>query len=120
MTDGFVLAASLPVMADPWNSEPGPAPSNDAPAGFDDQNANAAEDTIVDAKVSTEKWTALEVTDYTAPPPSSQAQTWDSNARTYEWNDEYGEVGPKFPELEIELFGEEATRHERTGLDFSK
>lgn len=46
--------------------------------------------------------------------------TWDGNARVYQWNDEFGDVGPKFPELELDLFGDPSTRHDRTGLDFSR
>lgn len=31
---------------------------------------------------------------------------WAINAARYEWNDEYGDLGPKIPELEAMLFGE--------------
>ena len=43
---------------------------------------------------------------------------WACNAAIYEWNDEYGDVGPKFPELEQQLFG--AANHTRTGIKFEK
>lgn len=46
------------------------------------------------------------------------AQDWASNAAKYEWNDEYGDVGPRFPELEAQLFGSE--HRMRTGIEFSK
>lgn len=46
--------------------------------------------------------------------------TFDGSAPIYQWDDEYGDVGPKMPELELELFGDPSTRHERTGLDFSR
>lgn len=29
---------------------------------------------------------------------------WAHNARKYEWKDEYGDVGPPIPELELQLF----------------
>lgn len=43
---------------------------------------------------------------------------WASNAAIYEWNDEYGDIGPEFPELEKELFGSE--HHVSYGIDFAK
>jgi ATP-dependent RNA helicase DDX3X len=46
------------------------------------------------------------------------AQDWASNAAKYEWDEEYGDVGPKFPELEKQLFGSEHCT--RTGIEFSK
>ena len=33
--------------------------------------------------------------------------TWHATAGVYEWNDEYGDVGPEVPELERVLFGGE-------------
>ncbi|KAK2001220.1 DEAD/DEAH box helicase [Colletotrichum falcatum] len=44
---------------------------------------------------------------------------WEGNAAVYEWNDEFGDVGPKFPELELTLFGDPRTRRDHTGIDFS-
>lgn len=32
---------------------------------------------------------------------------WAHEAKKYEWKEEYGDVGPKIPELEKELFGNE-------------
>lgn len=43
---------------------------------------------------------------------------WHSNAKVYEWDDDYGDVGPKFEQLEKQLFGD--ANHVRTGLNFSK
>jgi len=37
-------------------------------------------------------------------PKSSSDQAWGSTAARYEWSDEYGDVAPKFPELERQLF----------------
>lgn len=48
-----------------------------------------------------------------------EATNWEGNAAIYEWNDEYGEVGPKHPELEVMLFGDPETRRDHTGLDFT-
>jgi ATP-dependent RNA helicase DDX3X len=47
-----------------------------------------------------------------------QQGDWSSNAAVYEWNDEYGEVGPAFPELEKQLFGSDL--HVKQGINFSK
>lgn len=44
---------------------------------------------------------------------------WEGNAKTYDWDGEVGDIGPEFPELEIELFGEPGNR-EKKGIDFSK
>ncbi|TAQ86167.1 hypothetical protein B7494_g5508 [Chlorociboria aeruginascens] len=43
---------------------------------------------------------------------------WASNGAKYEWNEDYGDVGPKFPALEEQLFGSQ--NHVRTGIDFKK
>jgi ATP-dependent RNA helicase DDX3X len=43
---------------------------------------------------------------------------WASNAQIYEWNDDFGDVGPKFPELEKQLFGSE--NHVKAGIKFSE
>src|SRR5690348_6780940 len=45
---------------------------------------------------------------------------WAGNARVYEWDGEDGEIGPEFPDLELELFGEPSRRGETLGVDFSK
>lgn len=48
----------------------------------------------------------------TDSPPADLPQ-WASGEARYEWNDEYGDVGPAFPELEKILFGDED--HVRAG-----
>lgn len=65
------------------------------------------------------QWTEKTAFDYEAMTKAPDDQQWDGNARVYEWNEEYGDVGPEAPELEIDLFGPLAERKERTGLDFS-
>ncbi|KAM3497537.1 hypothetical protein MY10362_009116 [Beauveria mimosiformis] len=49
-----------------------------------------------------------------------KSDAFDGSAPIYQWSDEYGDVGPKIESLEVELFGDPATRHERTGLDFRR
>ena len=65
-------------------------------------------------------WVGQQITDYTATSGGEATQTWDGNAPLYEWNDDFGDVGPKFPQVELDLFGDPATRRDRTGVDFSK
>ncbi|CAG8978345.1 hypothetical protein HYALB_00005931 [Hymenoscyphus albidus] len=44
---------------------------------------------------------------------------WAGNAAVYEWNpEEYGDVGPRYEELERMLFGSE--HHVRSGIEFQK
>ncbi|KAL7920827.1 P-loop containing nucleoside triphosphate hydrolase protein [Trichoderma austrokoningii] len=66
-------------------------------------------------------WVEPTAFDYTAMADAETAANWDGNARVYQWKDEYGDVGPAFEELEVELFGDPESRRDRqTGLDFSK
>lgn len=65
-------------------------------------------------------WVARETVDYSVAAGTGSSQNWEGNARIYQWDEEFGDVGPKLPELELELFGDPAHRHERTGMDFSK
>lgn len=44
---------------------------------------------------------------------------WEGNAKVYEWDGEEGDIGPEFPALEVELFGEPGSRAKQ-GIDFSK
>lgn len=73
-------------------------------------------------------WTEPEKYDYSryasptensaAGNPSYDATPWASDARKYEWKEEYGEVGPEDEELEKMLY-----RHElinRAGVKFDK
>lgn len=39
-----------------------------------------------------------------------EPEAWAGNASVYEWDDEYGDVGPRHPELEQMLFGAERVR----------
>lgn len=42
--------------------------------------------------------------DATAPESTDDAPGWAHNAVRYEWNDDYGDVGPAIPALEAQLF----------------
>ena len=39
--------------------------------------------------------------------PAPDGLPWAANAAKYEWLDDFGDVGPEFKELELELFGDE-------------
>lgn len=57
--------------------------------------------------------------DYTAYAKNDSGDhKWDSNAKVYEWNGEEGDIGPEFPDLEIELFGQPDKRQDGRGIDF--
>ncbi|KAF4978583.1 hypothetical protein FZEAL_5055 [Fusarium zealandicum] len=109
-------------MSDPWTTD---AMSNALP-----MQGEAAQSNGVDQKAASQnggdqngegaKWAQPQAVDYTAMSSQNYDQGWGCSARSYEWKDEYGDVGPKYPELELELFGDPSTRHERTGLDFSR
>jgi ATP-dependent RNA helicase DDX3X len=66
-------------------------------------------------------WSQPEAYDYSNYESNhEQRRDWDGNARIYEWDGEHGDVGPEFPELEIELFGPPEDRKQVKGIDFSK
>lgn len=44
---------------------------------------------------------------------------WASSGAVYEWDEEFGDVGPAFPALEEQLFGKK-NNHVRQGLSFDK
>ncbi|KAH7316440.1 P-loop containing nucleoside triphosphate hydrolase protein [Stachybotrys elegans] len=67
-----------------------------------------------------EGWVEAKDEEALANVPVVTAQKWDGSAKVYQWNDEFGDVGPKFPDLEVELFGAPESRHEVAGLDFSR
>ncbi|KEY68700.1 hypothetical protein S7711_00574 [Stachybotrys chartarum IBT 7711] len=107
-------------MSDNWNTTQldKSLPHQEASISIDDSHQ-------VNGKKTFAGWT--EAHPEVAPEPFAVGQgfppdtdKWDGGARIYQWNDEFGDVGPKFPDLEVELFGDPATRHDRAGLDFSK
>ncbi|KAF9768402.1 hypothetical protein IL306_014300 [Fusarium sp. DS 682] len=102
MADSFGTAAMSEALPTTDQNDQAPAPGT---KGYD---------------ASQGRWIKPEAIDYTSMAEGSAGQEWGCSARAYAWQDEYGEVGPKYPELELELFGDPTTRHDRVGLDFSR
>lgn len=75
--------------------------------------------TTVGEKKKVEGWVDAKPYEYDTYTRDSTANDWDGNAKVYEWDGEEGDVGPKVPELETELFGAVETRVSH-GIDFSK
>ena len=80
-------------------------------------------------RVKDAHWTSPEKFDYDSYNADSKEKrealtadhdvpAWAANAVKYEWSDEYGDVGPEFPELEEMLFGDEDQM--KAGEAFSK
>lgn len=55
----------------------------------------------------------------TVPADEKSHSYWNSSAARYEWQDSFGDVAPKVPELEGMLFGEAELRGS-TGREFNK
>jgi len=62
--------------------------------------------------------TPYDYSKYSSAPAPTDKETWESNAAVYEWDGEEGDIGPEYPALELQLFGEPDKR-ENTGIDFS-
>lgn len=76
-----------------------------------------------DAERKTTAVASVDLTKETADPsnPATEddnAPIWASNAKKYEWSDEFGDVGPVFRDLELQLFHGEHIN--RTGIAFDK
>lgn len=73
------------------------------------------------ATATSNGWVEPQKVDYTAFNAETQSNgQFDGEAPIYQWNDDFGDVGPKYEILELELFGDPQSRHDRAGLDFSK
>ncbi|KAL2269499.1 hypothetical protein VTJ83DRAFT_1683 [Remersonia thermophila] len=68
---------------------------------------------------ATGQWVNPTPYNYAEFTPGKTGHEWEANTARYEWNDEYGDVGPEFPALELQLFGDPSTRGKK-GIDFSK
>lgn len=104
-------------MSDSWNQTSGSPGSEAADAATE---KGTAQSNIAIGAAATSKWVQPAKYDYTAFQSDEALAQFDGAMRIYEWDEEeFGDVGPKFPELEKELFGDPNDRG-HAGLDFSK
>ncbi|KAK3363496.1 P-loop containing nucleoside triphosphate hydrolase protein [Lasiosphaeria hispida] len=107
---------------DNWESPGNQAPEASAgnheitdTAGNDNEPAKVAP-VVQNIPTPLEGWVAPKPYDYTDKDPNE----WESNARVYEWDGDVGDVGPEFPDLELQLFGPQGSREPTHGIDFSR
>ncbi|POS77715.1 DEAD box RNA helicase-PL10B [Diaporthe helianthi] len=86
----------------------GNPPTNDQAA----DGGSAAEDTVGGGWAPSQKYDYDQYAD-------SRGGDFDGNKRVYYWDGQEGEIGPVFPELEVELFGPADKRELPSGIDFS-
>jgi ATP-dependent RNA helicase DDX3X len=92
---------------------------NGTQAENDHEDANATGNAVPVVQVvpeALEGWVRPTAYDYTGEAP----REWEGNAAVYEWDGETGDIGPEYPELELQLFGNPAERTASQGIDFSK
>ncbi|KAI9163282.1 ATP-dependent RNA helicase ded1 [Paramyrothecium foliicola] len=105
-------------MPEHWTQGLQEALPSDSNPDHGDANGINTDSAPQEAKQPVQGWEAQQPEDYTAEAGVITTGAPDGCARVYQWNDEFGDVGPSFPDLEIELFGAPQDR-QRTGLDFS-
>lgn len=96
-------------------------------------NGDATDGTVIAEETRNPQalgWTAKSAYDYEAYNKSSKelhddeqargidGSTWASDAVRYEWEDDFGDIGPRNEELEKHLFGSDF--HVRHGIEFHK
>ena len=65
-------------------------------------------------------WTQKQETDYNAIIGGEKSMFEGLNISRQVWKEEYGDVAPRDPAMELELFGEQDGQQQRAGLDFSR
>lgn len=85
-------------------------------------NNNAPNESSKDAERRTPAVAAINLIKGVGDPSTldtnENAPAWASNAKKYEWSDQFGDVGPVFRDLELQLFHDEHIN--RTGIAFDK
>ncbi|KAK4453568.1 putative ATP-dependent RNA helicase [Podospora aff. communis PSN243] len=122
MSGDWDTAAAAPT-ADTWGTD-GMAAAlpevNETTHDANGENGNAApaetQPVVQVVPDALEGWVRPTAYDYTGEAP----REWEGNAAVYEWDGEEGEIGPEFPELEIQLFGKQDERMQSHGIDFTK
>ncbi|SPO00026.1 related to ATP-dependent RNA helicase [Cephalotrichum gorgonifer] len=82
-------------------------------------HGNDAAAAAAPAQQDSKQWIKPRAYDYTAMDGPDQNSPWDGSAAVYEWDGEGGDVGPEYPDLEVELFGKAEDRKEGRGVDFT-
>jgi ATP-dependent RNA helicase DDX3X len=113
------LAAALPVTdpavapATPVTEGPNPQEYGWAKAeGYDYSTYNKSNKELADAQALFSEQAANH------QQAGLHSDDWAGNGAVYEWKDEYGDVGPRFEDLEKILFGGE--NRQTTGIKFDK
>lgn len=88
--------------------------NNAAPAGEPTENPEAPA-SEGPTKGATAEWQAHPETRYNYEEYGIRDGEYDGNARVYHWDGEEGDIGPEFPELEVEIFGPPDQRGEAFG-----
>lgn len=71
-------------------------------------------------KGANEEWTVHGQDRYDYERFSVRDGEYDGNARIYHWDGQEGDIGPEFPELELEIFGAPDQRGEIYGPEIAK
>jgi ATP-dependent RNA helicase DDX3X len=77
-------------------------------------NGNGGENSDLPDNWDGTKPTSYDYATYTG----RDGHVWESNAKVYEWDGQEGDIGPEFPELEMQLFGDPKYRA-KEGIDFT-
>ncbi|KAK4165751.1 putative ATP-dependent RNA helicase [Cladorrhinum sp. PSN259] len=88
---------------------------NDTSNGIEAQNP--ADTTTASYAAAKDGWAKPEAYKYDELANDAD-HDWEGNARVYEFEGEIGDVGPEFPDLELQLFGDSTIRKSE-GIDFS-
>jgi ATP-dependent RNA helicase DDX3X len=124
MSGDWVTPAAAPA-ADTWGTEGMAAALPEANQTMHDDNGQSGQNSDAASNVqpvvqvvpdALEGWVRPTAYDYTGEAP----REWEGNAAVYEWDGEEGEIGPEFPELEIQLFGKPDERVQSHGIDFTR
>lgn len=108
------MSEALPDSSGPTQANGGPANiQSDGQAGGAASGDSAAEVSGADGWVPSQKYDYDQYTD-------ARAGGFDGNKRIYEYDGDQGDIGPRFIELEEELFGPPDKRELPTGIDFSR
>lgn len=92
---------------------------NAGPAADNSENADAALASAA-PKGASDEWTGHGQSHYNYEEFGVHDGEYDGNARVYHWNGEEGDIGPEFPELELEIFGPPDQRGEIYGPEIAK